>query len=47
MSDYHHGVQVLEINDGTRVISTVSTAIVGSARPAMRMRKPSPSINRC
>ncbi|ENT7697366.1 hypothetical protein G776_04841, partial [Escherichia coli HVH 115 (4-4465997)] len=23
MSDYHHGVQVLEINDGTRVISTV------------------------
>ncbi|EFC3956255.1 phage tail protein, partial [Escherichia coli] len=24
MSDYHHGVQVLEINDGTRVISTVS-----------------------
>ncbi len=21
MSDYHHGVQVLEINDGTRVIS--------------------------
>ncbi|HAY4915943.1 TPA: phage tail protein, partial [Escherichia coli] len=29
MSDYHHGVQVLEINDGTRVISTVSTAIVG------------------
>ncbi|HAM3531500.1 phage tail protein, partial [Escherichia coli] len=20
MSDYHHGVQVLEINDGTRVI---------------------------
>ncbi|MDH2914428.1 phage tail sheath protein [Kosakonia sp. HypNH10] len=29
MSDYHHGVQVIEINDGTRVISTVSTAIVG------------------
>ena len=29
MSDYHHGVQVLEINDGTRVMSTVSTAIVG------------------
>ncbi|EFD4994598.1 TPA: phage tail sheath protein [Escherichia coli] len=29
MSDYHHGVQVLEINEGTRVISTVSTAIVG------------------
>ncbi|HIH7636054.1 phage tail sheath protein [Yersinia enterocolitica] len=29
MSDYHHGVRVLEINEGTRVISTVSTAIVG------------------
>ena len=29
MSDFHHGVQVLEINDGTRVISTVATAIVG------------------
>lgn len=29
MSDYHHGVRVVEINDGTRTISTVSTAIVG------------------
>ena len=29
MSDFHHGVQVLEINDGTRVISTVATSIVG------------------
>lgn len=29
MADYHHGVRVIEINDGTRVISTVSTAIVG------------------
>lgn len=29
MSDFHHGVQILEINDGTRVISTVSTAIIG------------------
>ena len=27
--DYHHGVRVVEINDGTRTISTVSTAIVG------------------
>ncbi|HGU6469791.1 TPA: phage tail protein, partial [Yersinia enterocolitica] len=26
MSDYHHGVRVLEINEGTRVISTISTA---------------------
>lgn len=29
MSDFHHGVQVVEINDGTPVISTVSTAIIG------------------
>ncbi|EKM6430578.1 phage tail sheath protein [Cronobacter sakazakii] len=29
MSDYHHGVQVVEVNDGTRIISTVSTAIIG------------------
>ncbi|QHQ17083.1 phage tail protein [Pectobacterium parmentieri] len=29
MSDFHHGVQVVEVNDGTRVISTVSTAIIG------------------
>ncbi|HGM5290524.1 TPA: phage tail sheath protein [Serratia marcescens] len=29
MGDYHHGVRVLEINEGTRVISTVSTAIAG------------------
>ncbi|EMW1141122.1 phage tail sheath protein [Serratia marcescens] len=27
--DYHHGVRVLEINEGTRTITTVSTAIVG------------------
>lgn len=29
MSDFHHGVEVVEINDGTRTISTVSTAVVG------------------
>ena len=29
MSDFHHGVEIVEINDGTRVISTVSTAIIG------------------
>lgn len=29
MPDFKHGVQVLEINDGTRIISTVSTAIIG------------------
>lgn len=28
-ADYHHGVSVLEINEGTRPIRTVSTAVVG------------------
>ena len=27
--DYHHGVRVLEINDGTRPIRTISTAVIG------------------
>lgn len=27
--DYHHGVRVQEVNEGTRTITTVSTAIVG------------------
>lgn len=27
--DYHHGVRVVEVNEGTRPITTVSTAIVG------------------
>ncbi|CEJ67546.1 MULTISPECIES: phage tail sheath protein [Citrobacter] len=27
--DYHHGVRVVEIDEGTRTIATVSTAIVG------------------
>lgn len=27
--DYHHGVRVVELNDGTRPIRTISTAIVG------------------
>lgn len=48
MSDYHHGVQVLEINDGTRVISTVSTAIVGLVCTASDAdAEIFPSINRC
>lgn len=39
--EYHHGVRVLEINEGTRPIRTVSTAVVGvvctaeDADPAM------------
>ncbi|QRX80882.1 phage tail sheath protein [Glaciimonas sp. PAMC28666] len=28
-TDYHHGVRVLEINDGTRPIRTISTAVIG------------------
>lgn len=27
--EYHHGVRVLEISEGTRPIRTVSTAVVG------------------
>ncbi len=30
--DYHHGVRVVEVNEGTRSITTVSTAIVGISR---------------
>ncbi len=26
---YHHGVRVLEVNEGTRTIRTVSTAVIG------------------
>ena len=28
-SDYHHGVRVIEINNGTRTIRTIATAVVG------------------
>src|SRR5699024_2681636 len=28
-NDFHHGVRVIEINDGTRTISTISTAVIG------------------
>jgi phage tail sheath protein FI len=28
-NDYHHGVRVIEINEGTRPIRTVSTAVIG------------------
>lgn len=28
-TDYHHGVRVLELNEGKRPIRTVSTAVVG------------------
>ncbi|WP_348826793.1 phage tail sheath protein [Halomonas sp. RT37] len=28
-TDYHHGVRVIEINEGTRQIRTVSTAVIG------------------
>lgn len=29
MSEYHHGVRIVEINEGTRPIRTVATAVVG------------------
>ena len=28
-TDYHHGVRVIEINEGTRPIRTIATAIIG------------------
>ena len=28
-TDYHHGVRVLEINEGIRPIRTIATAVVG------------------
>lgn len=28
-TDYHHGVRVVELNDGVRAITTVSTAVIG------------------
>lgn len=28
-TDYHHGVRVIEINEGIRPIRTVSTAVIG------------------
>ncbi|PRC90980.1 phage tail sheath protein [Solimicrobium silvestre] len=28
-ADYHHGVRVIEINEGTRPIRTISTAVIG------------------
>ena len=29
MSDYHHGVRVIEISGGTRPIRTIATAVIG------------------
>ncbi|OLO05103.1 phage tail sheath protein [Salinicola socius] len=33
-TDYHHGVRVVEINEGTRPIRTVSTAVIGMVATA-------------
>ncbi|XEI33356.1 phage tail sheath protein [Aeromonas veronii] len=30
LDQYHHGVRVIEINDGTRTIRTIATAIIGA-----------------
>lgn len=35
MADYHHGVRVVEINEGTRPIRTVSTAVIGLVATAL------------
>lgn len=35
MSDYHHGVRVIEVNGGTRPIRTVATAVVGVVGTAL------------
>ena len=32
MADYHHGVRVVEINDGTHVISTAIIGMVSDAK---------------
>ena len=32
--DYHHGVRVVEVNEGTRPIRTVSTAVIGMVATA-------------
>lgn len=46
--DYHHGVRVVEVNEGTRSITTVSTATwVWSARAMMPMQKCFLLINPC
>lgn len=29
LDSYHHGVRVVEINDGTRTIRTIATAVIG------------------
>ena len=28
-TDYHHGVRVVEVNDGTRPVRIISTAVIG------------------
>ncbi len=46
--DYHHGVRVVEVNEGTRSITTVSTAIVGMVcTGVMPMQKCFLLINPC
>jgi phage tail sheath protein FI len=48
MRDYHHGVRVIEINEGTRPIRTVSTAVVGrSPLQTMQIRPHFHSTHRC
>lgn len=47
--DYHHGMRVEGINEGTRTITTVSTAIVGlvcTGDDAATFRLNRPVVNR-
>ena len=37
-TDYHHGVRVIEKNDGTRPIRTISTAVIGLVAHRRRCR---------
>ena len=41
MGDYHHGVRVQEINEGTRTITTVIRQLLGWSVPVMTPMQPS------
>ncbi len=42
--DYHHGVRVVEVNEGTRSITTVSTAMDVNAMMIVIPRISSPAL---
>ncbi|WGL97824.1 hypothetical protein QE177_11565 [Arsenophonus sp. aPb] len=48
MQDYHHGMRVIELNDGTRPIGNISTMIISMVCIAIEAdEKPFRRINRC